>query len=716
MRYIEPYIIKIKEKIQKLINEGITDEATKLILEYEEETKDDIEILSMKSVILIMKNELDEAETILKKALELDKSNPDILFNLGYIHEHRRQYKEAYNYYSQSKIKSQDIEFISNVDTIINKLEESSNLEIDNFSNKELKTSIVILTYNKLDYTKLCIDSVKKYTKAGTYEIIVVDNNSTDDTRDWLKEQNDIKVILNDINLGFPGGCNVGIEAAEKGNDILLLNNDTIVTPRWLENLNNCLYSDEYIGAVGAVSNSCSNYQAIKTEYKSIEEMVAFADEYNVSDSAKWEQKVKLIGFCMLVKRPVLDKVGLLDEIFFPGNFEDDDLGYRIQSEGYKLMLCNDTFVHHFGSTSFKDNPEKFNKLLNDNSIKFMNKWGFSSEENFSVNYDIIEKLDVNKSNINVLHIGCGTGSLLYKIKYIFKDAKLYAIDDNRYTTKVIHKLITLKETSIDDEFYYPENYFDYIIITNTLEKSEAPRSAVKKLLKFLKETGKVIVTIKNSNFYEELIKILMGSADFNSKRMYNYNEIKEIFSYKDFSNTTIESETINITSDNEMVLDYICKLTGEDMKSQYVTKEYLITLNKNSIDVKEIKLILRRIENSINIDENLKLLKNYLDKKNYEVINDIVMENIIKKEEVFNTIAIDMFNNQRQIDALKMLELSYKYNPNHKDTVYNISYIISQLGDKETAISYLDSFSNKYHDSDILKLKEEILGDTNER
>lgn len=716
MQYIEPYTIKMKEKIQKLINEGIIDEATELILKYEETTKDDIEILSMKSVILIMKNELEQAETILKKALEIYKDNPDILFNLGYIHEYRGQHKEAYKYYSQSKIKSEDIEFISKVDTIINNLQESFNLEIEDSSNKELRTSIVILTYNKLDYTKLCIDSVRKYTKAGTYEIIVVDNNSTDDTRDWLKEQSDIKVILNDKNLGFPGGCNVGIEAAEKDNDILLLNNDTIVTPRWLENLNNCLYSDEYIGAVGAVSNNCSNYQAIKTEYKSIEEMIAFADKYNISDSAKWEQKVRLIGFCMLVKRPVLDKVGLLDEIFFPGNFEDDDLGYRIQSEGYKLMLCNDTFVHHFGSTSFKDNPEKFNKLLNDNSIKFMNKWEFSSEENSFVNYDIIKKLDVNKSNINVLHIGCGTGSLLYKIKYIFKDAKLYAIDDNRATAKVMDKLITLKETNIDDEFYYPENYFDYIIITNTLEKSEAPRLAIKKLLKFLNETGKIIITIKNSNFYEEFIKILMGSANFNKKRMYNYNEIKEIFSCEDFSNTTIENETVNITSDNELILDYICKLTGENMKSEYVTKEYLITLGKDYIDLRELKFILRRIENHINIDENLKLLNKYLDKINYKVLNDIIMNSIIKKQEVFNTIAIDMVNNQKYIDALKILELSYKYNPNHKDTVYNMSYVTYQLGDKETAISYLDSFYNKYYDSDILKLKEKILGDTNER
>lgn len=117
------------------------------------------------------------------------------------------------------------------------------------FENK--KTSIIVLTYNNLDYNQICLESIRKYTTANTYEIIVVDNNSTDGTREWLKEQNNIKPILNDENLDFPKGCNLGINASEKDNDILFLNNDTKVTPRWLDNLKICLYSDDKIGATG---------------------------------------------------------------------------------------------------------------------------------------------------------------------------------------------------------------------------------------------------------------------------------------------------------------------------------------------------------------------------------------------------------------------------------------------------------------------------------
>ena len=81
------------------------------------------------------------------------------------------------------------------------------------------KTSIIILTYDNLNYNIICLDSIREYTDAKSYEIIVVDNNSTDGTREWLKKQTDIKLILNDENLGFPKGCNLAIEAAEKEND-----------------------------------------------------------------------------------------------------------------------------------------------------------------------------------------------------------------------------------------------------------------------------------------------------------------------------------------------------------------------------------------------------------------------------------------------------------------------------------------------------------------
>ncbi|MFZ5969494.1 MAG: glycosyltransferase [Bacillota bacterium] len=252
-----------------------------------------------------------------------------------------------------------------------------------------MKTSIVILTFNQLHYTKLCIDSIRKYTDKGTYEIIVVDNHSTDGTVEWLEKQDDIQTIFNDENLGFPKGCNQGMQMAQGGN-ILLLNNDVIVTPHWLSNLTMCLYSSNTIGAVGAVTNNCSNFQTIPITYKTIEEMIPFAEKNNISNKDQWEERPRLIGFCMLMKKEVVEKIGLLDERFSPGNFEDDDYCFRMRKAGYKLMLCKDAFIHHFGSASFSKSSQEFNNILALNRKKFIDKWGFDAWSPAYMNHGLI--------------------------------------------------------------------------------------------------------------------------------------------------------------------------------------------------------------------------------------------------------------------------------------------------------------------------------------
>lgn len=134
-------------------------------------------------------------------------------------------------------------------------------------------TSIIVLSYNTLKLTWECIRSIQRFTEPGTYEIIVVDNASTDGSVEYLKEQKDLKVIFNQENMGFPKGCNQGIEIAT-GTEILLLNSDTIVTPRWLSQLRYALYSSEMVGAVSCVTNKCSNRQALKNvPYKNEDEL-----------------------------------------------------------------------------------------------------------------------------------------------------------------------------------------------------------------------------------------------------------------------------------------------------------------------------------------------------------------------------------------------------------------------------------------------------------
>ena len=155
-------------------------------------------------------------------------------------------------------------------------------------------TSIIILTYNQLKYTKLCIESIRKFTYKNRYELIVVDNNSTDGTVSWLKEQDDIKLILNNENYGVAKGWNQGIELS-KGENILLLNNDVIATPNWLYNLDSCLWSNSEIGAVSCLSNHVSNKQRIEVGYSDITSLTNMSLIYKTQENMN--QEINLLVF-----------------------------------------------------------------------------------------------------------------------------------------------------------------------------------------------------------------------------------------------------------------------------------------------------------------------------------------------------------------------------------------------------------------------------------
>lgn len=236
-------------------------------------------------------------------------------------------------------------------------------------------TSIIILTWNGLYYTKKCISSIKRFTNVP-YELIFVDNGSKDGTPSFLKTVQQAQVILNQHNLGFARGCNQGIAIA-KGNNLLLLNNDTIVTPYWLRNMIACLYSRPDIGLVGPCSNYVGSGNQIPVSYKNMQELIAFAGQFNRPDPSRWREHNAywLSGFCLLTRREVVDRVGLFDEQFIYGGWEDVDYSLRVTAAGYKLYVAGDVFIYHYGSRTFTGNNLSLPNVMQHNAILFDKKW-----------------------------------------------------------------------------------------------------------------------------------------------------------------------------------------------------------------------------------------------------------------------------------------------------------------------------------------------------
>ena len=234
-------------------------------------------------------------------------------------------------------------------------------------------TSIVIVTYNQLEYTRLCVESIRRLTDEP-YELIVVDNASLDGTLEYLRAQPDVRLIVNAENRGFPAAANQGIAVA-RGEQVLLLNNDTIVTTGWLRRMLGALHSDPEVGLVGPCSNCVSGAQQVDARYDDLSGLDGFAWEWGKAHDRVVEDTTRLIGFCLLIRRELIDEIGVLDERFGVGCFEDDDYCRRALRAGYRAVIARDAFVHHHGGRTFVGSGVDFAAVMRENERRFRDKW-----------------------------------------------------------------------------------------------------------------------------------------------------------------------------------------------------------------------------------------------------------------------------------------------------------------------------------------------------
>ncbi len=242
--------------------------------------------------------------------------------------------------------------------------------------------SIILIAFNQFYYTLKCLNSIKEKVKVS-HEIILIDNASSDKTKTAFDtEINFVRYFRNEVNLGFPAAVNQGITKA-LGKFILVLNNDTILTDNLVERMLEIAESDEKIGLVGPLSNEVSGLQKDdNAKYQSIEEMHKYAERLRETNKNELLYFPRLAFLCTLIKREVIEKIGGLDERFSPGNYEDDDFCLRAQLAGFKTVIAKDTFIHHFGSRSFKaDGNKVYQDRLDKNRKIFYNKWNVTPED-----------------------------------------------------------------------------------------------------------------------------------------------------------------------------------------------------------------------------------------------------------------------------------------------------------------------------------------------
>ncbi|MBO3276234.1 class I SAM-dependent methyltransferase [Pseudomonas schmalbachii] len=252
--------------------------------------------------------------------------------------------------------------------------------------NKEIplhidKIDIIVCVHNALDDVKRCLTSIMQNTHPP-YNLIIVDDGSALETKTYLEEfvfGQPAILIRNDIAQGYTKAANIGMRASTADN-LVLLNSDTIVSPKWIDRLIQCAKSSPRIGMVGPLSNTASwqstpNLLDKDGDWSSNPLPSGYTVVDYAGEVARVSQQIHpsvgfLNGFCLLIKKNLISDIGLFDEeIFARGYGEENDYCLRAIQNGWELAVADDCFVYHAQSKSYSHETRKELAKLADNNL-----------------------------------------------------------------------------------------------------------------------------------------------------------------------------------------------------------------------------------------------------------------------------------------------------------------------------------------------------------
>lgn len=242
-------------------------------------------------------------------------------------------------------------------------------------------SSVVVVSYNNWALTQRCLRSIEDHSDTGALEVIVVDNASSDDSPQSLQawaEQDPArrKVLLNPENRGFGPAVNQGLALA-RGQYLVILNNDTMVSQGWLRGLRRHIEVNPQLGIVCPITNNIGNEAQVALKGETPADVFASSRHYTLGRAGRLLPLSIAAFFCVMIPRRVYEAVGGLDEQFVPGFFEDDDYCLRIKALGLSVGCAEDVFVYHELSASFdKLSVERRQAVFERNKALFEKKWG----------------------------------------------------------------------------------------------------------------------------------------------------------------------------------------------------------------------------------------------------------------------------------------------------------------------------------------------------
>lgn len=349
------------------------------------------------------------------------------------------------------------------------------------------------------------------------------------------------------------------------------------------------LYESKDTATAGSVSNHVANYQTIPEAYISDAQYEEYGAKYNVYKEYPYELKSWLIAFCALYKRSALENVGYLDEQFSPGNFEDNDLGTRLNQAGYVQRLCINSFVFHYGSKSFSKQKERFMHLFEENEKKYEAKWNYHPYKHTYIRMELLSFLpkEWNEKNSakRILEVGCGAGATLGRLKRLYPDIDLIGVEPDEMCASIAQRISPVVAKDIFAVTVDEIGKFDYILLGGIFEHVLDGNALLEKVRTFLKPNGTILASCYNMTHISVLNEMMKGGFTYKADgildrehiHFYGIEQFLELFLKQGFLVKNLSFQKKDLSAEEEELFKRLSSLNTTKDPNLYLAYQYVV-------------------------------------------------------------------------------------------------------------------------------------------
>ena len=382
--------------------------------------------------------------------------------------------------------------------------------------------SILVLAYNKLEYTRCAVESLLAHTdfSRGNIQLVLLNNGSDDGTREYFESIPQAQVMNLRHNI-------LGVFAYQhilEGKYFIGFSNDVVATPHWLENLLSCMQSDDRIAIAVPTCNeeSIACFQGLPVSYpntfEGMEAMQVFAAKHNQLNQRVWEDRSQLMPFLAIMRSDIIC-LRIFDPRYTRGEFIDDDMSTLLRRTGWRQILMKDTFMHHFGGVTLGAGRNKdAGNALDAMRRVYYEKWGVDAWESRGgfANMDVLWTQQHFRDDDRVLILAPGFGDLACSVVNAYRQHGCVphmtaAVFDRRYLKDTSYIFDETRMMSCVDEVKEDGQAYEIISAGRYLDElpSDEVISALECLYDCLADGGRLILPVRNPSCADAVISLL---------------------------------------------------------------------------------------------------------------------------------------------------------------------------------------------------------------